>query len=160
MGRPIRTDLEKNKKMSKILFILVSILFASLFTSGSALKCIVCSGGLQDGFCGENEKGTSEECPVGTVCGRGECQMNGIGPVTIKSCSAPVGDFNDFPYCTDLGGPGGKCDICLCNTDNCNEDEISTTKPDIVTTSPNNATKHKISLMGIIALIFPFILIQ
>ena len=27
--------------------------------SGSALKCIVCSGGLQEGFCGENEEGTS-----------------------------------------------------------------------------------------------------
>merc|ERR1712001_268321 len=110
-----------SKKMSRIILFFVFISLASLFTSGSALNCHVCTNGGRPGVCGEGEVGTSEKCPEDPnepmVCGHAECVEDGKD-VIIKTCTP--GNVDDGNQCIDVDSPGGKCHICVCTTDNCN----------------------------------------
>merc|ERR1711935_369145 len=108
----------KEKKMSKVSLFLVLVCFTAWFSSGSARDCLVCTGSEFIGFCAENESGTSQTCPEeGAKCGIAKCEVDGE-TVIIRNC-APS-EAPDEDYCIEGDLDGNLCNVCTCNSDNCN----------------------------------------
>merc|ERR1711971_819576 len=130
----------KKKKMSRVSLFLVLVCFTAWFSSGSARDCLVCTGGLHPGWCGENESGTSKTCPEdGAKCGKADCEVDGQ-TVIIRDCALAIAPDEDT--CVEVNGENS-CHQCTCNSDNC-----------------NYATKAQISAISILAVIFVSMLTQ
>merc|ERR1711997_309068 len=124
-----KQETSKKKKMSRVSLFLVLVCFTAWFSSGSAIDCLVCTGGSFETQCGENESGTSQTCQEeGAKCGKAECEINGQ---TVISRGCAPADTEDGCKTDD------DCTACACNSDNC-----------------NYATKAEISAISVLAVIF------